>query len=136
MFHGYCSIEIVNLITMFSTKNFIIKIFIVFWIKLKIYFCPRIKCRMPHFIYLSWFLSSLQSIIVSHLSLFFIILSLLKTIGQLFCTRSLNLALSAAFLRVHWGNMLRGRISQRQCPSQHIKGYRIWYIHRIYQWWC
>lgn len=51
---------------------------------------------------------------VSHLSLFFITLLLLKTIGQLFCTRSLNLALSDAFLRLHWDNMLRGRIPQKQ----------------------
>lgn len=69
---------------------------------------------MPHCIHLSQFLSPLQSTAASPLSLFFITLSLLKPIGQLFCTRSLSLALSDAFLRLHWGNMLRGRIPQGQ----------------------
>lgn len=56
--------------------------------------CSRIQSWILHWLKLSCLLGLLQSRAVSLLSLFFVTLTLLKTINQIFCRTSLNLGLS------------------------------------------
>ena len=93
------------------------------------FFYSRIPSRILYYVLLLCLLNFLLAVTVSHIPLFFIILTHLRSIGQVFCRISFSWDWSDVFLVIKLGLCVTGRENTEvtSFSSCHIKG-------TYYQW--
>lgn len=79
------------------------------------FFCPRIQARLPNCTHLSSLDSSHLWQLLSHLSLCFMTLTFLESMGQAFRRMSLSVGFSSVFSSLDWRYGFWGRAPQRGC---------------------